>query len=332
MGPDLPVVQHSLFIAPLITPTAMSEFHDPVDPANLAIVKRYLSSALECDVTQFIGIPEPTRGGIENRNYEITAIVEGQTRRFILRCPPAATAARGRHDLHREFRVLQELQNFPTLGAPRAYGYDASETFGVPCFLTDLPAGAPLTERLLLKPGAQWPRAFAERLAVISRVDYAGNPWLNEHLPRWTNAWWFNWVESTVKLTMPGAKDALYERAMAWLKEKLPPPGAQVFAHGDAHPNNFFVSGERIVGVTGWELAGVSDDPFSDIGLFVWLHDGQLARPLAQELSEVLQRDIRETKWYFVRAWFAITVLGTDATSEFYPMRRDVLAQLIGSL
>ncbi len=310
----------------------MSDFLDPLDPQNRALLKRYLSSALGGDVAQFIGIPEApkaTRGGVENRNYELTAFVGDVSRRFVLRCPPAEIpewrSLDGLYDLHREFRVLQELQNFPQLGAPKAYGYDAGETFGAPCFLMDTVDGAPLTEHLVPELNPKLLRQFTARLAEISRVAYQDNPWLNEHLPRWTNEWWFGWFERMVK---PEAKDALYERALAWLKEKQPAKRALVFAHGDANPGNFLVRDDAISGVVDWEFAGLSDDPFSEIGFFVWLHDGQLAKPLAQELSDVLQRDIKETKWYFVRAWLGITFLGTDPASELFQLRREVLAQL----
>ena len=129
-------------------------------------------------------------------------------------------------------------------------------------------------------------------------------------------------------MVKPEGKDALYERALTWLKAKQPAKRELVFTHGDANPGNFLVRDEAISGVVDWEFAGLSDDPFSEIAHFVWLHDGQLAKPLAQEFSEVLKRDIKETKWYFVRAWLGITYLGTDPASELFQLRRDVLAQL----
>jgi aminoglycoside phosphotransferase (APT) family kinase protein len=309
----------------------MTNFKEPIDPAHTPALMHYLKTALGAEIGQLVGVPRATVGGVENRNYVIHAEVGGSVRRLVLRCQPEEIpgwrAEDGLYDMEKEFRVLGELQEFQW-GTPRAYGYDAGAHFGVPCFLMDELPGTPLTERLLPNTDSALLRQYAERLAAISRVDYQKNDWMRENLPRWTNDWWFGWFDRLVK---PEFKDDLFARAMTWLKTKQPAKRELVFAHGDANPGNFLVSNGVITGIVDWEFAGLSDDPLNEISFFIWLHEGQLAKPLAQELCDVLKRDIKETKWYFVRSWFGITYSAPDPGSELFRMRREFLAQLIGA-
>jgi aminoglycoside phosphotransferase (APT) family kinase protein len=319
----------------LHSPTAGAKivcmFNDPRDPQHRQLLKDYLTWALQADVSELAEDPILTSGGVENRNFILQANVDGQPRKFILRCPPEEVpdwrSTHGLYDIQREYNVLRELEQFD-IGAPQAGGYNDGSYFGVPCFLMEALAGDQLTGHLVPKIDQRLLKLFAAKIGQISAIDYEKSAWMAENLPRWTNDWWFGYFEETVDASL---KDDFFNTALKWLRDKQPAARKPVFAHGDANPGNFLVSGSEITGVVDWEFAGVADDPLNEIGFFAWLFDGQLAKPLAQELCEYLKRDIRETKWYFVRSWVGVTWLGTDPASELFRMRRETLAQLIGT-
>lgn len=62
-----------------------------------------------------------------------------------------------------------------------------------------------------------------------------------------------------------GACRPIFDLAMVWLRENLPPPVPPVLVHGDFRLGNIMVDGEGLAAVLDWELAHLGD-PREDIG------------------------------------------------------------------
>lgn len=309
-----------------------SAFKDPLKPEHRGILREYIAFAIDEEVSAIADAPKLTTGGVENRNYRVTAIVNGQKRSFILRCPPEEIPAwrKDDYDLGREYRILQEILPF-SIGTPKTWGYDPEgKFFGAPCFLMEYLTGQSLYESLFPSCDYSLLKAYAQRVADITRLPYQSSPWLREYLPRWTEERWMNWILRRAR-THKG--DPLYEYALKWLKERQPKPGKLIFCHGDVNPTNFLVSNGRISGVVDWEFASLRDNPLGEVEFFCWLYDGELVRRgFTSEYCKAVGGDEEELEWFFARSWFGMTFAHDDTSFAKYHFWCSNLARCVGYL
>lgn len=148
-------------------------------------------------------------------------------------------------------RVASELREADGLGRGYVMGHVAGETAG---------------QRTVRDPAlvAAHPRLLADSAQLLARlhaVPLQGLPPLRagqgaEELAHWTRAHRDNGIARPV-----------FELALRWLADHLPPPAPPALVHGDLRNGNLVVGPEGVRAVLDWELAHVGD-PMEDLGWF----------------------------------------------------------------
>ena len=304
-----------------------SNFLDPVQPQNTSRVLKYLSDASGLHLSALKEPPSPTTGGIENRNYYMSATGDGISYDFILRCPPEEIPewrrGYGLYDLHREYRILQELPSL-SIGiiTPKAYGYDSGDTFGIPCFLMDRIPGKALTYHFDSSYDESLICEFANIIAKVSAISYESNFWLANNLPRWTLDRVIEWFEQKSQ-NFHG--DALVQYALSWMRAHRPPSQKLVMCHGDLNPGNFLVRDNHVIAAVDWEFACLTDDPLDYLLCVGWLQDREDLKGL---FCQVQGRDIEELKWFEARGLFGATYV--NCSESLFQTHRQKLSQAVG--
>ena len=301
-------------------------FIDPTRPKNATRVIEYVSKTIDHDVTALRQLPRPTKGGVENRNYYVSVIADNCDLDFILRCPPEKIPEwRQSHDLYnleREFHILLELSSLSIgLPTPRAYGYDAGEAFGVPCFLMERLDGESMNYHFQPCYNESLIVEFAEAVATVCMIEYQSNFWLRKNLPVWTQAHNLDYMEAK---SYPFRDDPLRSYLMDWLRERMPPPQPLVTTHGDPNPSNFLMKDNHISGVVDWEFACVTDDPLNYVMCVGWLHDRE---ELTEIFCHIMGRTVEELEWFRVIGLFGGTYVNYN---EEQSKNRRRLAELVG--
>lgn len=304
-----------------------SSFLDPVQPKNASRVLKYLCDASGLQISSLKEPPSPTTGGIENRNYYISATGDGISYDFILRCPPEETPewrkGDGLYDLYREYRILQELPSL-SIGiiTSKVYGYDQVDTFGIPCFLMDRIPGKALTYHFNPAYDEFLIREFANIIAKVSTISYESNLWLANNLPRWTLDRVIEWLD---KKSRRFHSDPLVQYALSWMREHRPPSQKLAMCHGDLNPGNFLVRDNHVIAAVDWEFACLTDDPLDYLLCVGWLQDREELRQL---FCQAQGRDVEELKWFEVRGWFGLTYV--NRSESLFQTHRQKLSQVVG--
>jgi aminoglycoside phosphotransferase (APT) family kinase protein len=316
-----------------------SNFFNPVHPQNASRVLKYLADSTALDISLLREPPMPTKGGVENRNYHISVTANKINYDFILRCSPEKIPEwrreYGLYDLHREYRILQELRLLSIgLVTPRVYGYDSGGIFGVPCFVMEHLPGKYLTFHFDPSYDESLIHEMAHAVAEVSNIAYESNAWLKTNLPRWTMDKVLAWFE---RESHRFRDDPLVLYALSWLRDHLPASRKLVMCHGDPNPSNFLVKDNHIYAVVDWEFACLKDDPLDDLLCVGWLLDRKDWNPAADLLTtkrlrnlfcQAQDRDVEELKWFEVRGWFGGTYVNYN--QALFQTHRKGLAQAVG--
>ncbi|WP_306579447.1 phosphotransferase family protein [Pseudomonas sp.] len=247
----------------------------PGEELDAAVIDPYLKA----NIPGLDGMPNISQfpGGASNLTY----LVSYPGRDFVLRRPPFGQKAKSAHDMGREFRILNQLNNgFPY--CPKAYVHCTdSSLIGGEFYVmervkgiilrSDIPAelnlDASRTEALC--------KSFIDRLVELHQVDYnacgladLGKPegYVQRQIEGWTSRY--------QKALTPDAPH--WEQVIAWLHDKMPAdhpkPG---IVHNDYRFDNVILDADnpmRIIGVLDWEMATLGD-PLMDLGnsLAYWI-------------------------------------------------------------
>ena len=240
----------------------------PGEELDAAVIAPYLKA----NIPGLDGLPSISQfpGGASNLTY----LVSYPGRDFVLRRPPFGQKAKSAHDMGREFRILNQLNNgFPY--CPKAYVHCTdSSLIGGEFYVmervkgiilrSDIPAelnlDASRTEALC--------KSFIDRLVELHQVDYnacgladLGKPegYVQRQVEGWTSRY--------EKALTPDAPR--WEQVIAWLHDKMPAdhpkPG---IVHNDYRFDNVILDADnpmRIIGVLDWEMATLGD-PLMDLG------------------------------------------------------------------
>jgi len=234
---------------------------------------------------------------------------------YVLRRPPAGETAEKAHDVLREYRVMDALQDTPVPLPETVLACDDETVIGAEFFLmakldgdvvrNDEPerfANPESRERL----GEE----LVDSLAAIHDVDPAavgldefGHPegFAQRQVERWSQQlmWAFDTTAAEREV------EALYD-VMAWLQEHAPEDHPQTLVHGDYKLDNvMFAPGTppELVGVFDWEMSTLGD-PRTDLGwLLSFWRDPDDDPAVAEEF------------------------LPTFVGHEDYPTRRDLVAR-----
>ncbi|MFB4390469.1 MULTISPECIES: phosphotransferase family protein [unclassified Pseudomonas] len=247
----------------------------PGEELDAAVIDPYLKA----HIPGLAGTPTVSQfpGGASNLTY----LVAYPNREFVLRRPPFGHKVKSAHDMGREFRILNQLnEGFPY--CPKAYVHCTDESLiggefyvmervkGV-ILRSDIPPALGLdathTEALC--------KSFIDRLVELHQVDYnacgladLGKPegYVQRQIEGWSSRY--------EKALTPDAPR--WERVTAWLREKMPAdhprPG---IVHNDYRFDNVILDADnpmRIIGVLDWEMATIGD-PLMDLGnsLAYWI-------------------------------------------------------------
>src|SRR5258708_6362723 len=229
-------------------------FIDPTLPQNVPHLLEYLSGAIDREVSALSESPRLAKSGAENRNYYISAKVDGAAREFVLRCPPEVVPEWrrdwGLYDLEREFRVLQEVPALNLdLPTPQVYGF--ADTLGALSFLMDRLPGTPLDHEYNPSYRNVLP-AYANAVAALLNIAVESSSWLKSNLPMRTIANEIAWNEEKSERFR---NDPMRNYSLSWLREHRPQSRPLVMSHGDPNPSNFLRAGGQITGVVDWEFA-----------------------------------------------------------------------------
>ncbi|HHJ1299644.1 phosphotransferase family protein [Pseudomonas sp. P1B16] len=253
----------------------------PGEELDAAVIDPYLKA----HITGLAGLPSISQfpGGASNLTY----LVSYPGRDFVLRRPPFGHKAKSAHDMGREFRILNQLNDgFPY--CPKAYVHCTDERLiggefyvmervkGI-ILRSDIPAelnfDAAKTEALC--------KSFIDRLVELHQVDYQacgladlGKP--EGYVQRQVEGWTSRYAKAITE-------DApRWEQVIAWLHEQMPAdhprPG---IVHNDYRFDNVILDADnpmRIIGVLDWEMATIGD-PLMDLGnsLAYWIEAGDPA-------------------------------------------------------
>ena len=209
-------------------------------------------------------------GGASNLTY----LLQYPDRALVLRRPPFGRKAKSAHDMGREFRILNRLNDgFPY--CPKALLHCTDEAvIGAEFYVmeriegiilrSDLPAELDFTPektRTLCE-------SFIDKLVELHRVDYEacglgdlGRP--EGYVQRQIEGW----CDRYEKALTPDAP--LWEEVKAWLREKMPADHPKpALVHNDYRFDNVILDPQdpmRIIGVLDWELTTIGD-PLMDLG------------------------------------------------------------------
>jgi aminoglycoside phosphotransferase (APT) family kinase protein len=213
----------------------------------------------------------------------LTYLVEGGGRRWVLRRPPLGHVLPTAHDMAREHRVMLALADTDVpVPRPLALCEDAA-LLGAPFYVMEHRPGVVLEEALppdwAGSPDAcrRISLALVDALARLHAVDFRavgladfGRP--DGYLERQVRRWGQQWERSKTR-PLPEL-DALAARLAA----ALPASPAPAIVHGDFRLGNLAldpVDSGRVVAIYDWEMATLGD-PLADLGytLIWWAEAG----------------------------------------------------------
>ncbi|MFJ4397276.1 phosphotransferase family protein [Pseudomonas sp. NPDC089396] len=247
----------------------------PGEELDAAVIDPYLKA----HIPGLAGTPNISQfpGGASNLTY----LVAYPDREFVLRRPPFGQKAKSAHDMGREFRILNQLnEGFPY--CPKAYVHCTDEALiGGEFYVMERVNGIILRSDIPAELGLDATRtealckSFIDRLVELHQVDYnacgladLGKPegYVQRQIEGWTSRY--------EKALTPDAPR--WEHVIAWLRDKMPAdhprPG---IVHNDYRFDNVILDSDnpmRIIGVLDWEMATIGD-PLMDLGnsLAYWI-------------------------------------------------------------
>jgi aminoglycoside phosphotransferase (APT) family kinase protein len=227
-------------------------------------------------------------GGRSNLTY----LVEGGGRQWVLRRPPLGHVLATAHDMSREYRVLRALADTSVpVARPIALCDDASVN-DAPFYVMEYRPGIVVHDALpdgFATTAAERRRtseALVDTLVRLHSVDVAavgladfGRPdgYLERQVRRWATQWAGN---KTSELP-------IVDELLARLGRALPNSPSPTIVHGDYRLGNVCLDPAdpgRIVAIFDWEMATLGD-PLADLGylLIYWSEPGD--QPLAAAFS-----------------------------------------------
>ncbi|OZG74559.1 phosphotransferase family protein [Hahella sp. CCB-MM4] len=215
-------------------------------------------------------------GGASNLTYLLTY----SNREFVLRRPPFGHKAKSAHDMGREFRVMQGLQDvYPYV--PKMIAFcDDDAVIGSEFYVMErlrgviLRADFPKDLQLSENDCSQLCYSMVDRLVDLHQIDWEQTSLKELARPGdYVERQISGWCDRFLKSHTDDAPD--YAEVMAWLKAHQPAQIRQCLVHNDYRFDNLVLDPENpmnIIGVLDWEMATIGD-PLMDLGnsLAYWI-------------------------------------------------------------
>ncbi|MFB6345453.1 MAG: phosphotransferase family protein [bacterium] len=226
-----------------------------------------------------------------------TLLVKWGQRDLIIRRPPPGEKAEKAHDVLREYRVLDALQETDVPVPPTLTACDDHEVIGSDFYVMEKVEGDVIRQEVPERfRNSNSRRTLGEelvdRLAQIHRVDYEaaglgdfGHPegFTERQVDTWSKQliWAISYTEDEREVP------ELYEIG-EWLKDNTPSEYPHTLVHGDYKMDNvMFAPGvpPEIAAIFDWELSALGD-PLTDVGwmLSFWRNPGD-PEPASEELA-----------------------------------------------
>ncbi|MEM9719905.1 MAG: phosphotransferase family protein [Bacteroidota bacterium] len=204
---------------------------------------------------------------------------------FVLRKPPHGANAKGGHDMHREFTILDNL--YPVFDkVPKPFHYcEDPEVIGGPFYLMERVKGiilrrpggksfTPLPEQAYKEISTSWLDTFVE----LHQLDYQaaglgelGRP--EGYVERQITGWSKRYTKAQTSAVKEIAQ------VMKWLNTHMPPDSGASLIHNDyKYDNIVYQEGDwtQIIAILDWEMSTLGD-PLMDLGTSVayWIDQGE---------------------------------------------------------
>ena len=239
-----------------------------------ARLKRYLDDTLgdhvAVQVTPMVG------GG----SCEIFSLDRG-SERWVLRRAPAHASSATAHDMLREFRILDAIQDTPVPIARPVVACSDPEVFGAPFYVMERIDGRPVL-RAVPEAWAAVPESqgqaleeMVDALVAIHAVDWrtcglANLPHGDDYLSRQISKW-LTQLDSYGGRELPAAA-----QVADWLEAHRPADQPAALCHGDYKLDNLLfapTAPPELLAVVDWEMAGIGD-PLVDLAWALIFHPG----------------------------------------------------------
>jgi aminoglycoside phosphotransferase (APT) family kinase protein len=292
------------------------------------------------------GLAGPFRGEvIPGGRSNLTYVVEDGERRFVVRRPPLAHVLPTAHDMAREYRVLEALQD-TGIPVPRVIALcDDDSVIGARFYVMEWIDGHVVRDELPMEfPDTREARramssALIETLLQVHAIDPDaiglgdfGHP--DGFLARQVRRWWEQWEASKTR-KLPSI-EVLRRR----LDETVPAPSAPGIVHGDYRLDNVMYAPadpSRIVAVIDWEMCTIGD-PLCDVGLLcvywaddeseaaartlhgraITVEDGFYRRAdILRDYAAGTQRDLASLDWYVALGAYKLAIIAEGITARF---------------
>jgi len=306
---------------------------------DLDALARYLESV-------GVELEQPISGSvIPGGRSNLTYMVNGGSRRIVVRRPPLAHVLPTAHDMAREYRVLAALQG-TGIPVPILLAHCADESvIGAPFYVMEYVEGHIVRDRLPdafpATPATRraMSQALVNTLVLLHAVephqvalDDFGHP--EGFLARQVRRWWQQWEASKTR-ELP-AIDELHRR----LEETVPAQSAPGITHGDYRLDNIMFAPSdpsQVVAVLDWEMSTIGD-PLCDLGLLLvyWaesrddiaglaLHGGSVTvedgffsrKELIDAYTSQSRRDLSSLDWYIALGSYKLAIIAEGIHARF---------------
>lgn len=309
---------------------------EEIEPAAIA---KYLQSELQ----DLKGIPQikQFKGGASNLTYRL----DFEDRSYILRKPPIGKKAKGAHNMHREYDVMQKLKPHYS-GVPAMINYCGDPNIiGAEFYVMELISGviprANLPKDLNPNPTEVRKMCMAtiDKLVELHQIDYQAAGFADYYKgPGYVSRQIHGWSKRYTNARTPDVPD--YQYVMDWLKAEMPDDLQPCIIHNDFRFDNLVYDPQdftRIKGVLDWEMATVGD-PMMDLGgsLAYWIEAAdpycwRLLRRQPTHLKGMLTRDelvdyyleqrslsVDNKKYYYIFGLFRLAVIIQQIYYRYY--------------
>jgi aminoglycoside phosphotransferase (APT) family kinase protein len=258
-----------------------------------------------------------------------TLFVEWGDRELVLRRPPPGETAESAHDVLREYRVIDALQDTDVPVAPTVTSCDDHDVIGSDFYVMDRVHGTVLRESerdAFANPQARARvgQELVDTLVSIHALDYEsvglaefGRPagYTERQVMRWgTQLGW------AFEVTAAEREIPELDRVGNWLAEHCPDEHPHTLVHGDYKLDNvmFATDPVELVGVFDWELSTLGD-PRTDLGwlLSYWRDDHDPDPAVGAFASRFMEQPDYPTRVELVERWEDGTGLSFD-NERFY--------------
>ncbi|RBI62305.1 phosphotransferase family protein [halophilic archaeon] len=238
-----------------------------------------------------------------------TLFVTWGDRDLVVRRPPPGETAETAHDVLREYRVMDALQDTAVPVPPTVLACEDHSVVGSDFYVMERVEGDVLRDAepdRFAAPDAR--RRVGEQLvdtlAAIHSLDYEavglgefGRPagYTDRQVDRWTKQLEWAFERTAEERTVP-----VLEEVGDWLAENRPPDHEHALVHGDYKLDNvMFAPGTppELVAVFDWEMATLGD-PLADLGwmLSYWRDSGDPAPATPELTATFMEADAYPTR------------------------------------